>query len=247
MKYGVITACLNSEATIARAINSVLEQGILPHEYIFVDGGSTDETLNIIKGITASSKVRISGIDFKILRQRDKTGIYGALNIGVNSLTSDIVFILHSDDWYESNTAEVVLSIFDDHKEAGVVYSQGLYHYKKLQCRSLLRRNKPFFLFPVLHPFIHPACFVRREVYSKLGNFKEEYKVSADYDFNYRCYKSGIVFIKCEEYLVNVQMGGYASKNKRLARKENLRIQLEHGSLPWFSRLAYYLRKLFNR
>lgn len=247
MKYGVITACFNSEATIARAINSVLEQSILPHEYIFVDGGSTDKTLDIIEGVIASSKVRGSGIDFKILRQRDKTGIYGALNLGITSLTSDIVFILHSDDWYESNVAEVVLSIFNKHKEAGVVYSQALYHYKKSRCKPLLRKNKPFLFFPVLNPLIHPACFVRKEVYSRIGNFKDDYKVSADCDFNYRCYKSGIVFIKCNKYLVNVQMGGYASKNRRVAREENLRIQLEHGSSPGFSRIAYCLRKLFNR
>ncbi|MCX5679600.1 MAG: glycosyltransferase, partial [Candidatus Omnitrophica bacterium] len=194
-----------------------------------------------------SAKSDNASIKFKVLCQSSNNGIYGALNMGIGALEADVVFILHSDDWYEPKAAENVISVFDKNPEADIVIGRAMFYKNGRDASPVLKNNRSFSLFPVLHPVIHPACFVKRDVYGRIGNFNENYLVSADYDFTYRCYKSGINFLKCHEHLVNVQKGGFGWKNKNIAMCENLRIGLKHGRNNIFPKLAYLLRVLLNR
>ena len=91
MKISVITICYNSENTIEKTIQSVLKTKLKIIEYIIIDGGSTDNTINIIN----KYKSKIS----KFISAEDK-GIYDAINKGINVANGDIISILHSDDVY---------------------------------------------------------------------------------------------------------------------------------------------------
>ena len=75
MTYSVLTACLNSERTIRRSIDSVLSQKIQPAEYVFVDGGSADGTLQMIWEKELFAKKNNFKTVFKIINQDEKTGI----------------------------------------------------------------------------------------------------------------------------------------------------------------------------
>ena len=114
MKYAVVTACLNSARTIRRTIQSVMCQSILPTEYIFVDGGSRDNTLDIIDEEIKISTESGDITSFKVVKQMTKGGIYEAWNLAFYSMSDgiDYVFILNSDDWYELNCAEIVHNTF---------------------------------------------------------------------------------------------------------------------------------------
>ena len=92
MKISVITVCYNSSATIERTIQSVIRQNYSDLEYIIIDGGSTDGTLDVIAKYQPYISLCISEPD---------NGIYDAMNKGLERTTGDVVAFLNSDDWYE--------------------------------------------------------------------------------------------------------------------------------------------------
>ena len=100
MKISLITACFNSEATIRTAIDSVLSQKGVDVEYIVVDGGSSDGTVEIIKEYaekTLNSQLLTPNFTFRWLSESDQ-GMYDAINKGIKMATGDIVGILNADD-----------------------------------------------------------------------------------------------------------------------------------------------------
>ena len=245
MKLSIITACLNSEKTLQRAINSVIAQKYDCLEHIFVDGGSFDSTLNIIKKYIELVEKECLKITVKVINQKEKTGITGAWNLALKETVGDIIHILNSDDWYESDTLSSVIETFTKYPKTDIVYGPGYFHrsldYKFIRsCRSLK-------FLQLLMPIVHPSTFVRLSVYKENGLFDESYSISADYDFIYRCYKKGVKFLKLNKALVNMQLGGFANSNRKIARKETLNIALKYSSLPILPYLAYFIRKALKR
>ena len=96
MKISLITACYNSVATIRTCFDSVLSQQGVDLEYIVVDGGSKDGTVNVIKEYSARS-TRSTRLTFKWISERDR-GMYDAINKGIKMATGDVVGILNADD-----------------------------------------------------------------------------------------------------------------------------------------------------
>ena len=101
MKITLITACYNSEATIGTAIDSVLSQKGVDVEYIVVDGGSTDGTVDIIKEYSTRSTCS-TRLTFKWISEKDH-GMYDAINKGIKMATGDVVGILNADDVLDSD------------------------------------------------------------------------------------------------------------------------------------------------
>ena len=104
MKFSIITPCFNSENTIERTLKSVLNQTYSMYEYIIVDGGSTDSTLDIIR-----SYKDFFGDKLKVISEPDN-GIYDAMNKGISWATGDFVGIVNSDDFYEEDCLTIVSS-----------------------------------------------------------------------------------------------------------------------------------------
>lgn len=244
MTYSVITACLNSAGTIKRSIDSVLSQKIIPDEYIFIDGGSSDETLQIIWERELFAKNNNHKTSFKIVTQKEKTGITGAWNLGLKEVSSDTVFILNSDDWYEPDAVTDVLNEFSENPEAEIIYSPILFHSGR---DRFVRNCRPLWMFPVMMPIAHPSCFVRKSVYDKVGGFDQKYKISADYEFLYRCRSKGIRFCEIRKVLVNMELGGTANRNRAVARRETREIARRYCPVPLLPDLAYVARCLTGR
>ena len=98
MKISLITACYNSEATIRTAIDSVLSQKGVNIEYIIVDGGSKDGTVEVVEEFSRKErKERKEGFEFKWISESDR-GMYDAINKGIKMATGDVVGILNADD-----------------------------------------------------------------------------------------------------------------------------------------------------
>ena len=245
MKLLIITACLNSEKTIQRTIDSVIAQKYDSIEHIFVDGGSSDSTLGIIQRYIDLVDKKCLDIEVIVVHQKEKTGVTGAWNLALKEVSGDVVHILNGDDWYEPDTISTVMSAFDKYSNIDIVYASAYFHTSEKN--KFIRSCRSLRLLPLLMPLAHPSTFVRHSVYVKVGLFDESYLISADYDFIYRCHKNGIKFLKISKPLVNMQLGGFANSNRKTARKETLKIGLKYSSSPILPYLAYFIRKLLNR
>ena len=180
MKYTIITACLNSINTISKTVDSILVQKYLPFQYIFIDGGSNDGTIEYI--YKTKKNIKKQGINCLLINQKTKGGIYEAWNLGLAevSVESDFVFILNSDDWYLENTIELVSNFFNNNVNVDILCGQSLNYSNG---KKIISKNKSLHLFPFLMPINHPASFIKKNVYLKIGDFNKDYKVSGDYDF----------------------------------------------------------------
>jgi glycosyltransferase involved in cell wall biosynthesis len=240
MNYSVLTACLNSAGTIGRSIESVMMQDPRPSQYVFVDGMSSDGTPDVIRDTLRKG----SYTDYKVVVQRDKSGITGAWNLGLPEITGDAVFILNSDDWYERGAATSVLEAFSSMPDIGIVLSSAYFH---IGGANYTAEPKSFSLLPILMPVIHPGCFVRKDVYEKVGPFDCRSGISADYDFIYRCHNARVKFHQIRQPLVNMQLGGIANSSRARARKETLEIALRHSGKKLLPYLAFWTRALLGR
>ncbi len=246
MTYSVVTICWNSSGTIQKTIDSVMKQNPLPSEYIFVDGGSTDGTLEIIQALIEKVNNESISVKVQLFNQTEKTRISGAWNIGVPAVTSDVVFLLNSDDWYEPDTAATVMGFFENLPDIDIVAASTKFHDSE-NGKTFIGHCKPLFLLPFMMGVMHPSCFVKRKVYDEIGYFDEEIVVSMDFDFVYRAYNRGYKFHRIKKVTTNMLTGGNANSRREEARIETRDIALEYGKCSLCPRLAYLARKFLNK
>jgi len=172
MTVSIITVAYNSEKSIAHAIESVLSQSHSPKEYWIIDGKSRDRTVEVAESYRSALEAK--GIAFHIVSEKDG-GIYDAMNKGIRLAGGDLIGILNSDDWYESDTIEQVIKHYQGH-EYEVVYG--------MQRNYLGGKEKTTFIH--YHDFLpeqmitHPTCFVTRQTYDKFGRFDLKYRSAAE-------------------------------------------------------------------
>ncbi|NRA15612.1 MAG: glycosyltransferase [Oceanospirillaceae bacterium] len=177
MKISIITVCYNSEPYIKVAIESVLFQSYADIEYIVIDGGSTDETLDLLNQYTD----RIT----HIVSEPDK-GIYDAMNKGIDLASGDIIGILNSDDFYpRSDVIANVVNAFKNNVDTDMVFGNvdfvAVNDLSKAVRVYSTQRFVPWKLrFGFMPP--HPGAFIKKSVYDRVGQYKLGYKIAADFD-----------------------------------------------------------------
>jgi glycosyltransferase involved in cell wall biosynthesis len=208
MKISLITVCLNSVKYIRTTIQSVLSQTYPNIEYIIVDGGSTDGTLDIINSY--SNKIS------KFISQPDK-GIYDAMNKGILMATGDIIGFLNSDDMFsQSNSIELIMNAFKE-SSADSVFSN-LYYVKQDEPDDIVRhwQTGKFVLGSFCkgwHP-AHPTFYVKRKIYSQYGLFDLEFPLAADFEIMLRFlerYKISTNYLP--QVLIKMRLGGATNRN----------------------------------
>ncbi|WP_339532789.1 glycosyltransferase family 2 protein [Pseudomonas mucidolens] len=220
MKISIVTVSYNSATTIRDTIESVLSQDYEDIEYIVVDGASKDATMAIVNEYAD----KIS----KVVSEPDK-GIYDAMNKGISLATGDVIGILNSDDFYESNQAiSSVVEKFSAAPESQVVFGDivfvnaddlgtvtrfyGAEHFRAWKLR-----------FGWMPP--HPATFVRAEAYKKTGLYSTEYKISADYEMFVRLLLvRKFKFSRIDKVLVRMRAGGVSTSGVKSSLRLNKEI-----------------------
>lgn len=198
----VITVVHNGEATIRDTIESVLGQTYTNLEYIIVDGLSTDKTVQIASSYAAAFKEK--GIAFRIVSEKDE-GIYDAMNKGISLATGAIVGLINSDDWYESDAAETVVSCY---KNTGFDMMYGDLRIILLDGKSFIKKGSIKKCISSRH-WNHPTTFITAETYK---NFKYDTASGcADFDLIIRVRLSGAKVVVANKVLANFRMGGVSN------------------------------------
>ena len=226
----IITATYNSAETINDTIKSVLCQTNKDFEYIIVDGGSTDETIDIVKSYESEFSGRL-----KWVSEKDK-GIYDAMNKGIKMASGDIIGILNSDDYYTSD--DILQTIADAFKCQDVDAIYGDIHFIKDgdpdKCVRYYssRMFSPFWLRFGFMP-AHPSFYCKREVFEKSGLYRLDYKIGSDYEMMvrlFRKYKISSRYVPKD--FVTMRTGGASNSNlnSRLTLiKEDVRACRDNG------------------
>lgn len=198
IKISVVTICFDSKKNIEQTIRSVLGQSYGNVEYIIIDGGSTDGTLDIIKKY--ENKIAYWG-------SAPDRGIYDAMNKGVAKATGDVIGFINSDDWYTEGAIAAIANAFDE-TNADIVYG----HYFEVMeggpCRISQRgRLKDIYCGMV---FGHPATFVKTKLLKEFP-FDCSYKIVADYAFFLSMYLQGKRFYGIDAIIAYFRVGGISS------------------------------------
>lgn len=238
MKLSVVTCTWNSAATLGDTITSVQSQRDADIEHIFVDGGSTDGTLDMIAQRCPHAVVL-----------RDVTGgISRAMNEGAAVATGEVLAHLHSDDYYANDrVAATAAKAFEDHQGLQwlfgriAVLREGVIEEPQHPMRefSYARFVRGGTTVP------HPAVFVRTSVFRELGGFKTTRKYAMDIDLwmrlgrQYAPLQIDQVFTVFREHA-----GSLSTANVLAARAEECSVHLEWATRAPFDTLIYYLRYL---
>ena len=208
MKISVITVCYNSQDTIAFTLNSILNQDYKNIEHIIIDGGSTDNTINIINQYNFKNK--------KFISEKDN-GIYDAMNKGISIATGDIITTLNADDIYHNNTtiSEVVKLIKESPSEN--IYIGNVIFFKNNNFKNISRiYTAKFFKKWMLNIGVmppHPSTFIKKEIY-KIYKYNVTYKIASDFEFFLRLFKiNNYNFKYLDLIIVRMRTGGISGKN----------------------------------
>ena len=242
-KISIITVAFNSVQTIKDTIESIISQDYNNIEYIIIDGGSTDGTIDVVKQYTNSVVYFCSEAD---------NGIYDGMNKGINAATGDIIGILNSDDFYPNSfIISNVAKSFEKHN-CDAVYGD-LVYVRSNDVTKITRywqagvystsKIKNGWMLP------HPTFFVKQNIYKRYGLYDTDLKSAADYEMILKLlYKHNISVHYIPMILVNMRTGGESNKsffNRLKANKEDsLAWTKNQLNKPIFVRFKKPLQKL---
>ena len=243
LKISVITVSFNSVITIRDTIESIISQDYNNIEYIIIDAGSKDGTLDVIK----EYKDHIS-----FFSSEDDNGIYDGMNKGIAAATGNIIGILNSDDFYPNSfIISNVVSTFE--KEGCDAVYGDLVYVKFFDIDKIVRywqsgyydasKIKNGWMLP------HPTFFVKKHLYEKYGYYDTDLKTAADYKMIIKLlYKYNIKVSYIPMILVTMRMGGASNSsilNRLRANKEDgLAWTKNQLNKPLFVRIKKPLQKV---
>jgi glycosyltransferase len=242
MKISIITATYNSEKNISECLQSVAGQAHNNIEHIVVDGGSTDNTMEIVKSFPSVTKY---------ISEPDK-GIYDALNKGIKMAGGDVIGFLHSDDVLGSTIIiKKITELFSQKNIQGVYGNLVFVNSENPDKVVRTWKSKPFDRINIKYGWMppHPTLYLRKEVYQKHGPFDISFKIAGDYNFMVGVMKDKEIYLEyLPEIITRMRMGGAStgSINDLITKsKEDIRALKNNGfKLPLLILIAKNLRKL---
>jgi glycosyltransferase involved in cell wall biosynthesis len=227
---------------LAQTVGNVLHQEYAPIEHIIVDGGSTDDTRQVL------SKYR----HLKTISEPDQ-GMYDALNKGLRIARGEIIGFLNTDDLYPDGALDEVADRFT---KTGVdaVAGQAIYFLKKGDnSTSFFRRTKLITDQTLWRSLTYGdpafnAWFFRRRVFDRIGNFDAKYHIAGDRDFLIRFALSGLRHANLEkvvyQYQVHAESMTMSQDLLQFSRiaEENLQLMERYAALVPAKARAYIRR-----
>lgn len=223
----IVTVSFNSARTIGEAIESVLSQDYPSIEYLVIDGGSTDGTVEIVRGFGDRIGTFVSEPD---------RGIYDAMNKGIRLARGSVVGMLNSDDAYtdKRSVSDLVEAMLRESTES--VFGDAIYVDKEDTDR-IVRHYRSARWHPRRFRFgwmpAHPTFFVRRKWYERCGLFSLDYRIAADFEMLVRLlYVAGVTYSYVGRPVVRMRSGGASASgwsNSLAINREIVKACRSHG------------------
>ena len=165
MLVSVITVCYNSEQTVRKAIESVLNQTYSEIEYIIVDGASKDGTVAVAKEY--EERFLEKGYSYRIISEKDR-GIYDAMNKGIRAAQGELIGMVNSDDWYEPIAVETAVKTYKEteydmfYADVNVIKEDG----------SIFVKHSRMDKYPSTRHWNHPTTFITKSTYEEQGLYR---------------------------------------------------------------------------
>ena len=225
-KVSIITVVYNGTTHLEQTIQGVLKQSYDNIEYIIIDGGSTDGTLEIIEKYNTQITYWVSEPD---------GGIYDAMNKGIAKATGEIVGLINADDWYEKDAVSVVVDKFEKENVDVVhgsmrIVKENAEHFVKSAASDLDHLSKGMLL-------NHPTVFAKRALYEAYGGFDTTYRIVADWEMMMRWKGQEVKFGALNETLANFRMGGVSSLYLKKNFSEKHHVRQKHQAckvIDWY-------------
>ncbi|GHT59027.1 glycosyl transferase [Bacteroidia bacterium] len=266
MTFSIITVTYNAAQWIERTIQSILSQTCKNIEYIIVDGGSTDGTVDII----TNYELRI--LNFQFISEPDK-GLYDAMNKGLKLATGDYVWFINAGDRIhsENTVQEIVNQITPKSPEGdftsqsyarptpplggwGVLYGEAEISDAQGNSLGMRRLKAPEKLtwksFKMGMLVCHQSFIVKREIAEP---YDLQYRYAADIDWCIRCLKKADPILNTHLTLSYFLEAGYSAANRKASLKERYEIMCKYyGKIPtlirhlWFA-VRFYTAKCLKK
>lgn len=221
-KISIVTITYNSEATLEETILSVTGQGYDNLEYVIIDGGSKDGTLDIVEKYRDRIAVVVS--------EPDK-GISDAFNKGIRKASGEIIGIINSDDILLPGALAKIAEAYNPKTD---VYSGLMYYWNdKTDEKILYRPDLTFDKLKLQYSVTHQSRFIRKDAYERFGLFQVEMRYMMDIDLLCRFYKKGAVFQLVDAPLAMFRSGG-TTNDTIYKKKEDYRMFVKnYGGSKW--------------
>jgi len=224
----IITVVLNDVSHIEQTIKSICNQTYKNIEYIIIDGGSTDGTVDIIKKYKNMISYYVSEKDH---------GIFDAMNKGAMKSRGDYINFINSGDWHESRYIDEILirNIADESdyyhsnmKASGVII------------RPMIKSNR--FLFHMANPVLHPTMIIKKDLFQMVGGFNLNYKLASDHDLILKLENIGAKSTYINDAYTNFELGGASSSSHALSESSN--ILMKHGQYKYICLIIFIYIKI---
>lgn len=238
-KVSIVTVVFNGAASLERTIQSVLGQGLPDIEYLIIDGGSTDGTLDIIRRYDDRLAYWVS--------EKDK-GIYDAMNKGIALCRGEWVGMINADDAYADGAVGMAMDEAAKHPGANIIHGDISIHYPNGGNKVKRAKLSGFLLKYWEMVLNHPSFFVRRSYYAE-HPFDPAFRVSGDHLWTLRAWlEDPAQFVHVPQVLAHFSAGGASMTiplGKVLRESDRMSDALGYGFfqrwLAKFVRTALYL------
>jgi glycosyltransferase involved in cell wall biosynthesis len=229
----IITVCFNSEKTIQKTIQSLLNQSVTGFEYILVDGKSKDSTIEIIKSF--ENKFKEKGVSYKWISEKD-TGIYNAFNKGINLSKGKWISFLGSDDIYLETAIEMYKTQINNiSTKIDFIHSN-----LKVEKGKTFSSSWKWITFRRKMTIAHVGGFHNRNYFTQYGLFNEEYKIAGDYELLLRA-KEKLKTLWLNENTVIMGNDGISNNQIKKVYLETTKAKIETAKINvMISKIDYF-------
>lgn len=219
-KVSVITISYNNAEGLRRTIESVINQSYGDFEYIIIDGGSTDESRNIIESYANCISYWVS--------EPDK-GVYNAMNKGIARAKGEYLHFLNSGDYYASDN--VLSSVFSREYTVPLLRGIQICNYGDRTERWENLGNREVTLYDMfVNTLLHQATFIRCDMFDKYGLYDEDLKIVSDWKFFFQAILGGEKTTFVDTDIVIFEMDGISTNKvhgeKHLAERKQVITEL---------------------